>query len=123
MTETVQVPVDLLNSLKASIVRRTNDGWLQESYVTGTSVDKLIALIPEPIKVGDRINGTQFAALPPLSVAIDSDGDVWVRTAPGDATLVQAGGPFDQEYTTEPDAYLATDLGSSTVVHIGEEVN
>lgn len=120
MTETVQVPLDLLNNLKASVRGRTNDGWLQETYVTGKSVDELIALIPDPIKVGDKITGVQFASLPPLSVAIDSDGDVWVRTEDEYASLIAKDGDY---VTTEEGTYIASDIGNGTVVHIGREVN
>lgn len=111
--ETVEVPVEALRQMQNWFSGEPTD------YAPGSGLPVLLAVeVPEPLKVGDTITGEQFAALPPLSVAIDYDGDVWVHTG-GGATLTQAEGT---EYLTA-DYYLASDLGHGTLVHIGEEVN
>lgn len=78
MTDTTQVPTALLERLRDNITRRTNDGWLQETYVTGTIVQELVALIPAPAQVGDKPTASQIRALPLRTVLRDPDGDIYV---------------------------------------------
>lgn len=124
--ETVQVPLDLLNALKNSVINRQgHPGGYAEATVVDTALQHVLDLIPAPPKVGDKITGQQFAALPPLSVAIDTDGDVWVVTNCGDATLIEKKSVYAsrEDIVTDDGTYTAADMGQGTLVHIGEEVN
>lgn len=122
MIETVEVPVKALEALRDS---RLGHGTPQGDYATVLIVEKalanLVAFIPEPPKVGDTITGQQFAALPPRSVAIDTDGDVWIRTNDEDATIVEKTSVYasHNDVVTSPDALYASTFSQGTLVHIG----
>lgn len=112
--DSVMVPLATLKRWEDEFGHRIPVDFLRE----------VLDLIPAPPKVGDTITGRQFAALPPLSVAIDTDGDVWVVTNSSDATVVRSDGTYasHDDIVTEEDVYGAIDLHQGTLVHIGEEV-
>lgn len=109
--ETVEVPAEAMRQLK---------GWFgdnPDSYVAGSGLPALLKVeVPQPLEVGTTITGQQFAALPPRSVAVDTDGDVWVLSGENAAALVQKEGALDYSVS---DYYLATDMGQGVLVHIG----
>lgn len=119
-SDTTAVPTEMLIRLKNSITRRTNDGWVQETYITGPVVNELLRLIPEPVKVGDTLSVAQVKALPPLSVLRDNDGDVWVTKENGGLVMVgrSSGGVFDVDKDAE--AWETEDY-SPTLISLPED--
>lgn len=108
--KTVAVPVAALERLVKERTLRYYDyaGALYE--VRGDAMADLVALIPDPPKVGDVLTKEQIGTLPPKSVLRDRDGDVWVTTERGPVYLTFYSGSVDggpAEDMTNPTEYAA----------------
>lgn len=112
MTDTVAVPVDLIKRLKDNYpytVRATQSNPVRDIY----------ALLPDPVKVGEPLTEKQIAALPPRSVVVDEDGDLWIVGRDGVTSLVG----FNPDGRPRNDGGTAEELAgyNNTLVHIGGE--
>jgi len=74
VTDTVSVPVELLQRLKTS--------YPATAALERTAIHALVNLIPSPPKVGDVLTAERVYDLPPRSTFVDSDDDVYVVYAP-----------------------------------------